>query len=215
MKQHQRIRRVATALLGLLGLALATPTAAAQRVGSIYNPDQGPYGLIAEKTAYRKGDIVTVLIAESQLVSNNESSDLAKGTNLNYKLNLFDIKPDTFSSPLPAIDADSSDNFNGSAKYEKSGAFNARLAAVVIDTFPNGNMVISGRREIRIDNETKLIEFTGIVRRLDIQANNTVESELVANAEVVYRGHGPMTSSTNRVGIGSWFHNAIGWLWPF
>jgi flagellar L-ring protein precursor FlgH len=198
-----------------LALVLLAPAAAAQRPGSIYDPDQGPQGLIAEKTAYRKGDILTVVINESQLVTNNESSDLAKATNLNYKINLFDIKPDAFESPLPAIDADSTDSFNGSAKYEKSGAFNARLAAVVVDTLPNGNLVVSGRREIRVDNETKLIEFTGIVRRLDIRADNTVESELVANAEVVYRGCGPMTRSTNRYGPGSWVHDAIGWLWPF
>lgn len=195
-------------------VALAAPAARAQRMGSIYDPDHGPAGLIAEKTAYRKGDILTVVISETQLVSNNESSDLARGTNLNYKLNVWDIDPD-FGPPLPAIDADSSDNFNGSAKYEKSGAFAARLAAVVVDTLPNGNLVVSGRREIRIDHETKLIEFTGIVRRLDIQANNTVQSELVANAEVVYRGSGPMTNSTNRTGPGGLLHDAIAWLWPF
>ena len=212
MNSMQRIIQCLALAIALVGSA---SNAQAQRPGSIYDANAGPYGLIAEKTAYRKGDIVTVLIAESQAVSNNESSDLAKGTNLNYKLNLFDLKPNAFGSPLPSIDADSSDNFNGSAKYEKSGAFTARLAAVVIDTLPNGNMVISGRREIRIDQETKLIEFTGIVRRLDIQADNTVESELVANAEVVYRGHGPMTRSTNRVGVGGWFHDTIAWLWPF
>jgi flagellar L-ring protein precursor FlgH len=198
----------------VLALALA-PAASAQRPGSIYDADHGPSGLIADKTAYRRGDILTVVISESQLVSNNESSDLAKATNLNYKLNVWDIDPDAFGSPLPAIDADSSDNFNGSAKYEKSGAFSARLAAVVVDTLPNGNLVVTGRREIRVDHETKLIEFTGIVRRLDIQSDNTVQSELVANAEVVYRGNGPLTRSTNRQGLGGWLHRAIAWLWPF
>lgn len=202
---------VVTAVLAL-ALALA---ASAQRPGSIYDADQGPAGLIADKTAYRRGDILTVVISESQLVSNNESSDLAKSTNLNYKLNVWDINPDAFEDPLPAIDADSSDNFNGSAKYEKSGAFSARLAAVVVDTLPNGNLVVTGRREIRIDHETKLIEFTGIVRRLDIQSDNSVQSELVANAEVVYRGSGPLTRSTNRQGLGGWLHSAIAWLWPF
>jgi flagellar L-ring protein precursor FlgH len=201
-------------LVPVLLAAAAAPAAQAQRMGSIYDPDGGPAALIAEKTAYRKGDILTVVISETQLVSNNESSDLARATNLNYNINVWDIDPDAFN-PLPAIDADSSDNFNGSAKYEKSGAFAARLAAVVVDTLPNGNLVVSGRREIRIDNETKLIEFTGIVRRLDIQADNTVQSELVANAEVVYRGSGPMTRTTNRSGPGAFFHDAIGWLWPF
>lgn len=204
------------ALVTALFLALAAPEGRAQgRPGSIYNPYGGPFGLVAEKTAFRKGDIVNVIIRENQSVKNQEASDLSKSTNLNYKINLFSVKPNTFGSPLPAVDADSADGFIGSAKYEKSGAFSARLAAIVIDTLPNGNLVISGRREIHVDNETKLIEFTGIVRRWDVKADNTIESELVANAEVVYRGTGPMTDSTNRRGLGGFIHGAISWLWPF
>ena len=193
---------------------LAAPAAAQSRPGSIYDPDRGPGGLIAEKTAFRKGDILTVVISESQNVQNQEASDLSRATNLNYKLNLFDIKTNAFDT-LPKIDADSTDGFIGQAKYSKAGSFTARLAAVVVDTLPNGNLVISGRREIQIDQETKLIEITGIVRRFDVRADNTVQSELVANAEVVYRGSGPMTRHTNRYGLGGRLHKAIAWLWPF
>jgi len=201
-------------LTALLFLAVAAPSSVAQRLGSIYDANRGPYGLIAEKTAYRKGDLVTVLISETQSIQNRESTDLAKSTNLNYKINLWDIKPNMFD-PLPRIDADSSDNFIGSAKLEKSGAFAARLSAVVVDTLPNGNLVVSGRREISVDNETKLLEFSGIVRRLDISAANTIQSELVANAQIVYRGNGPLTKSTARQGLGGMVHDAIAWLWPF
>lgn len=195
-------------------VAIASTLSAQARPGSIYDPNLGPRGLIAEKTAFRKGDIVTVVIAESQNISNQEASDLSKATNLNYKINLFDIKPNTFDI-LPKLDADSTDGFIGSANYEKTGNFSARIAAVVIDTLPNGNMVISGRREISIDQEVKLLEFTGIVRRYDIRSDNTVESELVANAHVVYRGSGPMTRHTNRQGLGGWVHKWISWVWPF
>lgn len=209
-----KLKRLALAA-ALLLFAAPDQASAQGRSGSIYNPDHGPFGLIAEKTAFRKGDILNVIIREVQSVKNQEASDLSKSTNLNYKVNLFDVKPNTFGSPLPSIDADSADGFIGQAKYEKTGNFSARLAAIVVDTLPNGNLVISGRREIHVDNETKLIEFTGIVRRWDVGADNTVESELVANAEVIYRGTGPMTDSTNRRGIGGFLHGAISWLWPF
>jgi len=76
-------------------------------------------------------------------------------------------------------------------------------------------MVIEGRREVRIDDETKVIEFRGILRRWDVTANNTIDSELVAEATVSYSGHGPMTNATNRTGIGKLFHDAIAWVWPF
>lgn len=195
-------------------LALAAPAFGQNRPGSIYQPDNGPMSQIADKIALRPGDILTVVINEQQSVKNEEAADLSRSTNLNYKLNVFDIKPNTFST-LPRLDADSTDGFVGAGSYQKQGAFTARLAAVVVDALPNGNLVITGRREIRIDNETKLIEFTGMVRIYDISSNNSVASELVANAQVTYKGAGPMTDTTNRYGIGGWLHRWIAWIWPF
>jgi flagellar L-ring protein precursor FlgH len=196
----------------LAALPLYTPTQ--DRPGSIYKPDRGPASMIQDKIATRAGDIVTIVINESQVLKNEESTDLSRATNLNYKLNLFDIKPDAFTT-LPKLDADSTDGFVGSGSYQKTGEFAARLAAVVVDVLPNGNMVVSGRREIHIEDDTKLIEFTGIVRRYDIRADNTVASELVANAQVTYRGSGPLTEHTKRYGVGGMVHRAIAWLWPF
>lgn len=185
-----------------------------QRRGSIYNPAQGPFGLVANKTGSKVGDLVTVVIDESQDVKNEESSDLSKTTNLNYALTNFDVKPNAFNT-LPAIEAASDDSLKGTANYKKKGRFSARVTAVVVDVLPNGNLVVNARREIRIDKETKLIEFSGIVRRYDISADNTVPSELVANAVVSYIGTGPLTDSTNRKGLGAFVHDAIAWIWPF
>jgi flagellar L-ring protein precursor FlgH len=184
------------------------------RRGSIYDPDQGPFGLIGTRSATRVGDLVTVVIQENQNVKNEESSDLTKATNLDYQLTNFDIKPGAFTT-LPRVAGKSDDQFRGTANYAKKGTFTARVTAIVVDVLPNGNLVVNGRREIRIDQETKLIEFSGIIRRWDITPDNTVASELVANAKVSYTGTGPLTNSTNRRGIGAWLHDAIGWIWPF
>jgi flagellar L-ring protein precursor FlgH len=195
-------------------VAVVAGSAFGQRRGSIYDPDQGPFGLVANKTAARLGDLVTVIISESQDVKNEESSDLQRETDLRYAIENFDIAPNAFNT-LPVIEAESNDDFKGTANYKKKGTFTARLTAVVVDTLPNGNLVVNGRREIRIDQEIKVIEFSGIVRRYDIQPDNTVTSALVANAKVAYTGSGPLTNSTNRYGIGGWLHDAIAWIWPF
>lgn len=198
-----------------LVVALLAPSSAAQgRMGSIYSPDHGPIGLVGNKTARRVGDLITVIISENQDLKNEEKTDLSKSTDLNQELSNFDIFPNAFD-PLPSLAASSDDTLTGKANYEKKGNFQARLTAIVMDTLPNGNLVVKGRREIRIDDEVKLIEFSGIVRRYDVKPNNTVESELVADARVSYLGTGPLTNSTNRVGLGKWFHDAIAWLWPF
>lgn len=198
-----------------LGALLLAPLAAAQaRRGSIYDPDRGPQGPIANKTAARVGDLVTIVISENQDVRNEEVSDLQKETTLNYAIDNFDIAPNAFD-PLPELDASSTDKLKGTANYTKRGQFNARLTAVVVDVLPNGNLVLQGRREIRVDRETKLIEVSGLVRRWDVAADNTVASELVADAKISYAGKGPLTDTTNRKGLGGWIHDALAWLWPF
>ena len=207
-------RTLASALLLALALLLCAPPAGAQRRGSIYDPDQGPFGLVGDKTARRPGDLITIVISESQDVRNQETSDLLRETDLDYRLSSFDIAPTMFST-LPNVVAGSTDEFKGTAQYQKSGEFSARLTAMVVDALPNGNLVVSGRREIRIDGEVKVIEFSGVVRRYDVRPDNTVTSELVADARVVYRGSGPLTRATNRYGLGGKIHKAIGWLWPF
>jgi len=201
-------------LLSTLFLALALP-AAAQRRGSIYDASRGALRPVANKTAHSVGDLVTVVIQETQDVRNEEKSDLSKASDLKYELLDYDIKPNTFGTPLPSIETGKEDTFSGNAKYEKKGAFSARLTAIVMDTLPNGNLVIQGRRELRIDKEIKVIEFSGIVRRYDITATNTVQSELVADARVSYSGSGPLTNATNRRGLSGWLHDALDWIWPF
>jgi len=198
----------------LLALAFAAPLAAQARPGSIYDPGLGPVNMIADKTANRPGDLITVLIVENQEVKNEETAQLRRGSTLDYKLDSFDIKPDAFD-PLPRFAASSQDDFNGTANVQKNGEFTARITAMVMDVLPNGNLVIKGRREIKVDLETKVIEFSGVVRRYDIRADNTVLSELVADARVSYTGDGQLTDTTSRRGLGNFIHRALIWLWPF
>ena len=204
-----------TALLAVMALSTLTTDASAQRrAGSIYQPDQGPFVLVGDRTARRPGDLVTIVISENQDVRNQETSDLSTQKGLDYQLTAFDLKPNMFST-LPTVQSGTEDSFSGSANYEKTGTFSARMTAVVVDKLPNGNLVVNGRREIRVDNEVKVIEFSGVVRRFDIQPDNSVQSELVADARISYSGTGPMTRATNRHGLGGFLHDALAWLWPF
>ena len=211
--RHYR-RPLLAALMVFASMATAETASAQKRLGSIYNPDHGPVGLVGNKTARRVGDLITVIISESQDLKNEERSNLVKQADLQYALNNFDVFPNAFET-LPAYESTRNDNFRGTANYEKKGNFRARLSALVIDTLPNGNLVIQGRREIRIDQELKVIEFSGVVRRYDILVDNTIESELVADARVSYSGSGPLTKATNRVGLSGWLHDAFDWIWPF
>lgn len=202
-------------LLPLLALVLsATPAAAQVRPGSIYDVERGPVGLIANKTARRPGDLVTVLISEIQDVTNEEITGLIKEKNLDYQLLDFELLPNAFST-LPSVNGESSSQFQGTATQNKRGNFQARLTAMVVDVLPNGNLVISGRREVRVDADVKLIEISGVIRKFDVAANNTIASELVADATVTYTSTGPIANNGRRRGFGAWVYDTLDWLWPF
>ena len=193
---------------------LCAEAAAQTRAGSIYDVRRGPVMTLADKTARRRGDLVTVLVSEIQDIKNEERSDLRKTNQLDFALSNFNLAPNAFGT-LPGVGSSKQDNFTGNANYEKKGRFQARLTAIVTDVLPGGNLVIQGRRELRIDDELKVLEFTGIVRRFDVHTDNTVMSESVADARVRYTGSGPLTKTTNRTGLSGWLHDAIDWIWPF
>ena len=203
------------AVLACFAIQLVGEPAAAQaRRGSIYSVAQGPVSPIASKVAYKVGDLVTIVVSETQDLKNEESSDITKKSAVDWQIKNFDVTPNAFST-LPRLAASADDQFNGAANYTKKGKFTARLTATVVDVLPNGNLVLQGRREIRMDKETKFLEFGGVVRRYDLKGDNSVASELVANARVSYRGQGPLTNGTERRGLGGFVHDAIDWLWPF
>lgn len=213
--QHTLCNKMSRAFVTLLASGcLGLPCLAQGRPGSIYNPMRGPQSAISDKTARKPGDLVTIIISEEQVVNNQETSTLTKSTSLDYHLTNFDLKPNVFST-LPGLTAASQDDFTGTANYRKNGTFEARITAIVMDVLPNGNMVLKGRREIRVDKETKLIEFSGMIRSYDVLPNNTIASELVAEAKISYQGRGALTDGTNRTGIGSVVHAFISWIWPF
>ncbi|MFT5285208.1 MAG: flagellar L-ring protein precursor FlgH [Planctomycetota bacterium] len=207
--------KVRIAILVIVFLFGGSDVVSAQdRIGSIYRPNRGPQGPIANKTARRKGDLITVLISETQDVSNQETSNIKRETSLDYALTDLDLTPNAFST-LPSLGGNSADELKGTANYAKKGDFTARVTAIIVDTHPNGNLVISGRREIRIDQEIKVLEISGIIRRFDILPDNTIVSEKVADARVSYAGSGPLTDATNRTGFAAFVVDALRWLWPF
>jgi flagellar L-ring protein precursor FlgH len=207
-------KTLSTLLLGCALITFSDSASAQARNGSIFNAKTAGVSSIADKVASRPGDLITVMIQEEADVNNTEASDFTKSTALDYEMSKINILGKTLN-PLPTLGAASKDGFSGSATYTKKGSFSARLTAIVMDVLPNGNMVIEGRREVRIDGESKVIEFSGILRRWDITSANTIDSELVAEAKVTYSGKGPLTTATNRTGVGAVFHDAISWLWPF
>jgi len=191
-------------------LFLLLATAASTSAQSLWKDDGPRASLISDNVARKQGDILTIIVQESQTVNDKQEVKLEKESDLNSALTSFNIKENMWN-PLPDMKQTTTSDFEGKADYKKEGRFEARISATVIDTLPNGNLVIEGRRHIYMDNEEKTIKVTGVVRPLDITTENTIASEKVSDARVSYDGEGELSRSTER----SWFDSFLSIIWPF
>lgn len=190
--------------------ALLAATAADADAQSLWNPERPTPSLVSDVTARGVGDLLTVLVVEQQTVKNKEQTELTRDAGLNAALTNFNVLPSAFET-LPSVAGSAQRDFKGDAKYDKEGSFSTTLTVAVIDVQPNGNLVIEGRRSVIIDGEKKTMRITGIVRKYDVAAANTVRSTQVANASVAYEGEGVLTKTTNR----GWLGDLLDFVWPF
>lgn len=172
--------------------------------------------LVSDKRAYAVGDILHILVQESTSASKNNNTKTSKKSDLDAKLTALFYSPAasgllTKGGQLPTLKFGSSSSFDGGGKIDNSERIAARIAVVVVDTLPNGNLVVEGRRQTVIGGETQDIVLRGLVRPADINPNNTVYSYNVAEATIRLVSKGVVTDSQRK----GWFHRLWDKITPF
>jgi len=199
-------------LSGLLLLGLG----AAARAQSLYkNAGQPKCSLISDLRASGIGDILTVVIRETHKVEQKDITDRKNDTSLSAKLATFNVGKDNLLNTLPEVSATKSTAFKGDAQEKRDGNFEAQIAVTVVDVLPNGNLVISGRRTVKVDDEEKTFRISGVVRPLDVTPKNTITSAQVAEARVAIEGEGGNSRTTTKGPVGVFFEKLWWALWPF
>jgi flagellar L-ring protein precursor FlgH len=100
---------------------------------------------------------------------------------------------------------------DGKGAIARSENIDLRIAAVVTDVLPNGNLLIQGSQELRVNYELRVLTFTGVVNTADIKADNTISHERIAEARMSYGGRGRIME----VQQPAWGHQVIDLLLPF
>lgn len=163
--------------------------------------------LFSDIKAHKVGDIITILIVEqnrasSQVKSKSEKSgeaELAGGPG---------IGPLLGHIPLFSAKSSMKNDFEGKGENLRSGSIRAKMSATVVEVRDNGDLVIQGTRIIGISGDKESITLSGVVRQKDIAADNSVQSYLIADAEVIYTGKGN-TNTGSRPGFVS---RLVNWI---
>lgn len=146
------------------------------------------------------GDILTVVIDISDEAaleneterSRSSSEDAGLDSFLGYEGALDRVLPEAVSN-TDLVGADASSSHAGAGSTEREEEIDVRLAAVVTQMLPNGNMVIQGRQEVRVNFEKRILELAGIIRPEDISIGNTIMYDQIAEARISYGGEGQIT----------------------
>jgi flagellar L-ring protein precursor FlgH len=146
--------------------------------------------LFTDPRALKVGDIMTVVISindQAKLKNENDTSRTGKRT---WGLSgAFDLGG-SGSSGSGNLSANGDSQFNGQGHTTRSEDIKLSVAAVVTRVLPNGNLVIRGQQEVRVNDELRVLTIAGIVRPADINGNNTISYERIAEARISYGGRG-------------------------
>lgn len=146
------------------------------------------------------GDILTVLIEiddeanlKNETSRDRTASEEAGAPNvLGFENYLGKAFPDGVN-PSTLLSVDSTSNTEGTGEIKRNEEVNLKVAAIVSQILPNGNMVVQGRQEVRVNFENRILEISGIIRPEDITIENTIGYEKVAEARIAYGGKGQIT----------------------
>ncbi len=174
--------------------------------GAIYRDGSpGQLNLFADRRARNVGDLLTITL--------NETFDAqTKATTTTSKSSTVDMAAPTLGGKERdklANTVDASRDFSGTGDSSQSNSLTGSLTVTVIRRLPNGNLVVRGQKNLRLNQGNEYIQVDGVVREADIAADNTIPSGLVADARISYNGRGTI-AQTNEMGVlARFFHSPL------
>lgn len=194
--------------------AATTPVPAAS--ASLFRTGAGAF--FRDQRASKKGDILTIRINISDKADLGNATTRSRGggetAGLSALLGVQSVLARALpgnTDPAKLVDGKSTSQFNGAGTVARSETINMTMAAIVTDVLPNGNLVVRGRQEVRVNFEMREFIITGIIRPEDIGRDNSIAHSQIAEARIIYGGKGQLTDAQQA----RWGQQIYDALFPF
>jgi len=161
---------------------------------------QGARAFFKDQRAARIGDILTVQIAIDDKANFDNATERTRTSTenngitglLGYEGSLGRILPQAVN-PASLLNLNGNSAQTGEGKIQRNESINVTVAAIITQVLPNGNLVIQGRQEVRVNFEVREFLITGIVRPEDISSSIFIQHTQIAEARISYGGRGQIT----------------------
>ncbi len=172
------------------------PTEQSANNGSIYQPGQS-VGLFENATARTVGDLVTIRLVENTAASKSSSTSTAKKTSVSLPgPTLFGRGVTANGVPILETYIDGDNSFDGKGDSAQSNKLTGDITVAVVKRLNNGNLVVRGQKWIGINTGREYVRIQGVIRPLDIQPDNSIDSTKVGNASISYGGKGAVADAS-------------------
>ena len=174
-----------------------------------YNPNSlwrnGSRAFFKDQRAHQIGDILTVKVNITDKANIDNETKRSRSDDRGFRDQQFLRQAQSANYEHASADAlftaDSNTTQDGKGSVQRQEALQTNVAGVVTQVLPNGNLVIEGKQEIRVNFEVRELIVAGIVRPEDIESDNTIDSTKIAQARIAYGGRGQITDmQQNRYG---------------
>jgi flagellar L-ring protein FlgH len=176
-------------------MPMPKPEAVSYNANSLWR--NGSRSFFKDQRAHQIGDLLTVTVnitdqanfanetQRSRTVTEDSGITAFLGSNL--------LTGKNTALPGRLLTADATSNSDGKGSIQRQETLQTNIAAVVTQLLPNGNLVVEGKQEVRVNFEMRELIVAGIVRPEDIQSDNTIDSSKIAQARIAYGGHGQIS----------------------
>lgn len=193
------------------------PTPEAAAGGSLWRPTLSDNYLFTDDRARFPGDLLTVLVVESDSGSREAGTDTENTSSVEASLEQFFGLPQQLQLKNPDIDpsqlvkAASKRTWDGQGATTRKGRLTASVTVEVKAISPSGNLWVQGDKVVSVNREDQHLVLAGWVRPQDINSRNEVESTRLGDARIAYYGRGPVARQQKQ----PWGIAIMDWIWPF